>query len=88
MKETFVFSIETPRAGMHLDTVEWGGTRVRTLGPLVSVEGPFRIGPHDNYTALTDCDGHVQIVRLQACDYLDWEAREVFELLTQTRPRQ
>jgi len=87
MNETFVFSVDLPREGMHLDTVEWGGFRVRTLGPLVSVEGPFRIGPHDNYTALTDCDGHVQIVRLRACETMDREAREIFELLTKNRAR-
>jgi hypothetical protein len=82
MKETFVFSVDVPRTGMHLDAVEWGGFRVRTLGPLVSVEGPFPIGPHDNYTALTDCDGHVQIVQLKPGDYMDREAREIFDLLS------
>jgi hypothetical protein len=85
MKESYAFSVAVPREGRHIEVVEWGGFRVRTLGPLFSVQGPFRIGPHDNYTGLTDCDGHVQIVHLQAGESMDREAREIHALLKGNR---
>ncbi len=82
MTDTQAFSVDVPRERTRIDIVEFAGNTIRSTGLLVSVSGPYRIGPHDNYLCKSIRGEHFHIFRIQAGEKMDWEVKGIYYLLT------